>query len=466
MKTKYTIPPKNDLINLYCLQRKTVLELSVLYQTSISTIERWLKQYTISAPKIKIPPKNDLLELYQNKRKSFIEISSVYNVGTKTIKKWLKNYDIEISSGFSIPSYEELKMCCDNSMTINEMSVKYSVCVNTIQKWLTKRNLKTFRGIENNLLDVSDDIVKLHNIEKMPLSEIAKIYSVSDVSIGVKLRKLGYETIHRKSSYQENRIGNFLDEMNLKWGKSRSILESKKELDFYIPDCNLAIEYCGTYWHSNKFVSNRYHYKKYLECRTQNIQLLTIWDHEWVSRESIIKSTILAKCGIFKKRIYARQCVFMEIDNHISRKFLEENHLQGSDKRAKLSYGLFHDSVLIGVITYSLHHRYSNQWTLSRLAFLQGLQIIGGASKLFKNSVSYVPSDRIISWSDNRWSTGDVYKKLGFEPEANLLPDFFYINRTKIIKKQSAKNHEKTDRDKYLKVYDCGKIRWTFVKDV
>jgi hypothetical protein len=47
---------------------------------------------------------------------------------------------------------------------------------------------------------------------------------------------------------------------------NKSILNNKKELDFYIPDLNLAIECNGIYWHSDKLRDIRYHYNKTKEC--------------------------------------------------------------------------------------------------------------------------------------------------------------------------------------------------------
>jgi len=51
------------------------------------------------------------------------------------------------------------------------------------------------------------------------------------------------------------------------------------ELDIFMPDLNKAIEYNGEYWHQDK---DRDSLKQQL-CRNRNIDLLTIWDKEWIN---------------------------------------------------------------------------------------------------------------------------------------------------------------------------------------
>lgn len=68
----------------------------------------------------------------------------------------------------------------------------------------------------------------------------------------------------------------------------RTVLENRKELDIYIPEKNLAIEYDGLWCHSSNEVSKThsiidpkpmdYHFNKYNQCKNKGIQLLTIFE--------------------------------------------------------------------------------------------------------------------------------------------------------------------------------------------
>lgn len=54
------------------------------------------------------------------------------------------------------------------------------------------------------------------------------------------------------------------------------------ELDIYIPEAKLAIEYLGEYWHGPEFpaVIERDAWKR-RECRKRGIALLDIWENNW-----------------------------------------------------------------------------------------------------------------------------------------------------------------------------------------
>lgn len=68
----------------------------------------------------------------------------------------------------------------------------------------------------------------------------------------------------RNSSKKEIEIVNFLKNLgieNIITG-SKDILSNSKELDIFLPDYNLAIEFDGLYWHSELKVSSEYHKQK------------------------------------------------------------------------------------------------------------------------------------------------------------------------------------------------------------
>lgn len=62
---------------------------------------------------------------------------------------------------------------------------------------------------------------------------------------------------------------------------NRKILNGK-ELDIYLPDLNLAIEFNGLYWHSELHKDKSYHYDKWKLCKDKDITLIQIYEDEWV----------------------------------------------------------------------------------------------------------------------------------------------------------------------------------------
>jgi uncharacterized protein YacL (UPF0231 family) len=70
--------------------------------------------------------------------------------------------------------------------------------------------------------------------------------------------------------------------------RERKII-GNKELDIYLPDFNLAIEYNGLFWHSEKMMEDyHYHFKKQQLCLQKGIGLITIWQDEWEYKRNIV----------------------------------------------------------------------------------------------------------------------------------------------------------------------------------
>lgn len=256
---------------------------------------------------------------------------------------------------------------------------------------------------------------------------------------------------------------------------------TQREIDVYIPSIRLGIEFNGLLWHSEKYLKDKkQHEEKYKLCKKHNIQLITIFEHEWDSRKDQIKGYLESKI-VKQNKIYARKCELLEISIDQSKKFLEKYHIQGSTGHEK-AFGLFLDNNLLAVVTGGKHHRQGqNQYVLSRLCFKRGYTVVGGASRLIKALKSYAKTKNykeMVSWSDNRWSNGNVYKNTNWSPEP-LRRDYFYYNiynktvhskqscqkrvlsKKLKIPKESATETEMANLLNLYKVWDCGKMRWS-----
>jgi len=58
------------------------------------------------------------------------------------------------------------------------------------------------------------------------------------------------------------------------------------ELDIYLPELNLAFEYNGDYWHSNKYAKFKDN-QKIIQCKNNGIKLITISENEWINYKDI-----------------------------------------------------------------------------------------------------------------------------------------------------------------------------------
>lgn len=66
------------------------------------------------------------------------------------------------------------------------------------------------------------------------------------------------------------------------------------ELDIFLPQKNLAIEYNGVYWHSNAFLARRkvtaeeLHKSKMNKCAAKQVRLLYVWEDDWLTTPELI----------------------------------------------------------------------------------------------------------------------------------------------------------------------------------
>ena len=102
------------------------------------------------------------------------------------------------------------------------------------------------------------------------------------------------------SSY-ESEIVEFLNNNNLdNIIQSDRIILSGKELDIYLPDYNLAIEFNGDYWHSElklrKYKTQNsitYHQDKTLKCLEKGVELISIFEFQWNENKELYLNYIL-----------------------------------------------------------------------------------------------------------------------------------------------------------------------------
>ena len=64
------------------------------------------------------------------------------------------------------------------------------------------------------------------------------------------------------------------------------------ELDIYIPQLNLAIEFNGDYWHSVNVQEYNKQLYKTEQCEQKGIRLIHIWDSDWDSNKEFIQSLL------------------------------------------------------------------------------------------------------------------------------------------------------------------------------
>ena len=300
---------------------------------------------------------------------------------------------------------------------------------------------------------------------------------VSDFTRGDN-RKINCPLCNTNSSQQEKEIYDFIyDSFSYKnlIKRDKSLIHPY-EVDVYIPDKNIAIEYNGLYWHSeSQGKHSLYHYNKWKECKEKGIQLITICEDEWIYKQDIVKRMLAYKLNEFHDdKIYARNTRFQEIDKDLAESFFNLYHIQGY-KRCSIYYGLYHNDHLVAVSGWTKN---KNALYLDRYATSQ--PVVGGMGKLLKYGKRYAVEqgyDRIVTFADHCVSNGNLYEKLGFAYDGEIAPDYKYVVKGKRVHKFNyRKKRFREDPDllyedglteKQLavlngleRIWDCGKTRY------
>lgn len=250
------------------------------------------------------------------------------------------------------------------------------------------------------------------------------------------------------------------------------------ELDIYLPSKKIAIEYNGLYWHSDaKGKTKNYHKDKQDLCEAQGIQLITIWEDEWVEKNSIVRDMISHKLGLSTKdKLFARNTYPCTIDINEARTFCNNNHIQGfTQGSAYLGLRSKKDGSLVAL---SIWRKNKSSLYLDR--YCTNKIVIGGMGKLLKSGVAFAQENNlteIISFADRTVSDGNLYNKLGFTLDKVIKPDYKYLWNKKRIHKSNfrLKNFKSNPELQYKeglsetqlailnsipRIWDAGKIRY------
>ena len=271
---------------------------------------------------------------------------------------------------------------------------------------------------------------------------------------------------------------NLLGKENVK-KRVRNIIYPQ-EIDIYIPNLKIGIEYNGLIWHSEKFEKDKwYHYKKMKLCAEKGVRLIQIFEDEFLDRREVVFSKIrhlLLSENLPK--IMGRKCVVMEIKKKEAKEFLEKNHIQGYGT-GSIYIGAFYQEKLCGVMVFK--QKKEGKYELTRFASDNNYICQGVGGKLFKYFIRNYNPIEIKSFADRRWTINEnnIYTKLGFMKDSELEPDYKYFRddtnvrihkfnfRKQMLHKKYGLPLTMTETQmakelKYYKIWDCGLIKYVW----
>jgi hypothetical protein len=262
------------------------------------------------------------------------------------------------------------------------------------------------------------------------------------------------------------------------------------ELDIYIPSASLAIEVNGLRWHSSMqqdrqgrdWVIN--HQKKKLEaCKANGVQLLNFYEDEINNQFDIVLNMVKSKLRSKSPSTYARNTTVQNLNWEQAEDFLDNTHIQGSGRPAQAK-GLFNKAnQLIALMVFGRTQSIRGNKTegvYEVLRYTSSEQVVGGCSKLLKAFLRETPeATSVISYADKRFSTGDMYKAIGFTLAYETPPDYCYVYKNSrrhksgfrraslekllpnfdplLTEEANCRNH------KIFQLYGCGLQKWELI---
>lgn len=260
----------------------------------------------------------------------------------------------------------------------------------------------------------------------------------------------------------------------------------KKEIDVFLPEHRLGVEFNGLYFHSSIFRPRGYHLTKMREAAEVGIDLIQVFEDEWAMRDLQVRMLLINRIGKHLDRVYARQTNVINLSHSEANEFYDIYHIQGGGVLG-IHLGLRDRTGEVCAVM-TLSRRMSRRQRggggeveLSRFATCK--KVIGGGSKLFSALLEETGAQQVISYSDNRLFNGRLYEHLGFTKAKVLPPDYCYVGpgfKERLRKQRFQHKHlpkllgdaydpNKSERENceaagYYRIYDCGLTKWVWTR--
>ena len=205
-------------------------------------------------------------------------------------------------------------------------------------------------------------------------------------------------------SSEELNIANYLENRDLKViCNYRPKFLQGKEIDIFLPDFNLGIEYNGTAYHhssSSEYVDPfilqttkepLYHFNKWLNCFDNGINLINIYDYKWKDDlNRILNLNVINNLVDLNKKISANNSVIKVITTEVANNFYTYNSESRLLVKVCKSYGLYKNDLLIGVVSIKKH---SESYIICKFSTLLNYKV----TNFIKVISDYIKSDLNIN---------------------------------------------------------------------
>ena len=279
-----------------------------------------------------------------------------------------------------------------------------------------------------------------------------KIYLRNDSNAGTKCPYCNYSN---RSSSAEKELEKFFQSLQVYFLIGSRKIIPPKELDFYFPELKIAIEYNGLYWHSEEQGKDKnYHYSKYLSCLEKDIQLIQLWEDDWVLKPDLVKRYLSSVVSpeLYQSEVTKSSYITDSVPLNIIEVFIQQNSFK---KEINYEYSvslLDNDQIRSLLLIEETDKNFIIKDYISNFAFKNDLEEM--AKYLMKRN----EHKEVIIISDNCLSNENTYIRNGFKKISTIKPSFTYL-----LKNKRTMNPDGSE-EALNKIWDAGKTKWKFIK--
>lgn len=279
------------------------------------------------------------------------------------------------------------------------------------------------------------------------IKELAQEKNLSYSKVQSSLKSgIRQDLITAKRSGIEQIVSEMLVNTNLQFVQGKDFCGLRP--DFRIDDFNLVIECDGLYWHSDKIRKDgSYHKNKKQIYSSQGFSSLFFREDEILSKAKVVESIIKNKLNL-NQRIFARKCELSQG----KASFFEENHLMG--KGSGRIYELRYDDEAVAAIQVKWKSKKEKILEISRFCTKNEISVIGGYSKLISHVEKIEKPNKVITFVDLRYGSGEYLEKLGFKKKSEYL-SFQWTDFKKTYHRMRFPGNSGYEYGMY-KIWDCG----------
>lgn len=211
------------------------------------------------------------------------------------------------------------------------------------------------------------------------------------------------------------------------------------ELDMYIPEKKLAIEFNGVYWHSEATGKDKtYHQNKWLACQALGIELLQVWCEDYEQKPDVVKAMILRKMGfdaigkpVISAVMNTKDVSVVEVSEAAAKTYFGKTSFSRFESAGKhFGVRLSGSKKLVGLLSVSHHDDELNVIQFSTT--VPGHQVL---DVLAAHALSVFEVKTVKARLDNCFADFDGFVACGFTVQDVLPADFVYLRHGNRIEK-------------------------------